>query len=401
MSFNRSTPHKLGNKPLPALTSLRFFVAVLVVTFHYMPREVGFMPLFRNIVNHGYVGVSIFFVLSGFILAYNYRDEQFSLREVRWRFYTRRIARIYPAMAASTLLHLPLFLYSLIVSLPPGSALLRGGAVTLLTLSLIQSWIPYSLGQLNAPSWTIAVEMFLYSSLPRSVLWLRSQSTRARLVTIFILVTLCWMPGIWLSHHPNTITHHDSIPDWLISPYPLKETWLNCFPLFHFPQFLLGALAWFSVADSRISEIRPTRAIAILAVLGISTLVVLAVPRGALPVLDMALNHGALAPVFSLAFIVFSLSPTAIPILGSPALVTLGEASYALYIFQMPIMALWALFLKRSHLLEAKPGSRFIIGLFILTGVALWCWRWEQKVRPRMVAWLERQWPWRPNLSLE
>jgi peptidoglycan/LPS O-acetylase OafA/YrhL len=60
-------------RPIPALTTLRFFAALLVVLFHHGQGLVAEMPGWcQVIVRGGYVGVPFFFVLSGFILAYNY-----------------------------------------------------------------------------------------------------------------------------------------------------------------------------------------------------------------------------------------------------------------------------------------------------------------------------------------
>lgn len=94
---------------IPALTSLRFYAAVLVFLFHYVPRDPAAESMLLNVLNHGYAGVSFFFVLSGFILAFNYMGTNWS-EAGRWRKYLlRRFTRIYPALAVSTLLSWPLF----------------------------------------------------------------------------------------------------------------------------------------------------------------------------------------------------------------------------------------------------------------------------------------------------
>ena len=58
---------------LGALTGLRFFAALLVV-FHHIPTDyAAWAPtLFHALAARGYVGVDVFFVLSGFILTYTY-----------------------------------------------------------------------------------------------------------------------------------------------------------------------------------------------------------------------------------------------------------------------------------------------------------------------------------------
>jgi len=60
--------------PLPTLTSLRFFAALNVVLFHLAPQcSNGYL---RNVVKSGPEMVEFFFVLSGFILAYVYIDDE-------------------------------------------------------------------------------------------------------------------------------------------------------------------------------------------------------------------------------------------------------------------------------------------------------------------------------------
>src|SRR5690606_25416330 len=80
---------------LRALTSLRFLAALWVVMFSAWPHlDVDFTPV---AVTKGYLGVEVFFVLSGFILSHVYleaagRREGFSYRGFLWA----RIARVFP-----------------------------------------------------------------------------------------------------------------------------------------------------------------------------------------------------------------------------------------------------------------------------------------------------------------
>ncbi|WP_155301176.1 acyltransferase family protein [Cupriavidus necator] len=82
------------------LTSLRLFLALWVLCRHwfhvYGPEGAFFNIGFTStLFDHGYLGVDGFFILSGFILAYNY--DPAPGKEIRWqRFIVARIARIYP-----------------------------------------------------------------------------------------------------------------------------------------------------------------------------------------------------------------------------------------------------------------------------------------------------------------
>ena len=68
--------------PLPALTGLRAVAAVWVVLFHYRDDLLALVPglaPFDTFMRAGYLGVDLFFPLSGFVLAYTYADRMRSL----------------------------------------------------------------------------------------------------------------------------------------------------------------------------------------------------------------------------------------------------------------------------------------------------------------------------------
>lgn len=56
---------------LPALTGVRFIAAFWVLCYHAVPRT-GLPAPVAAVVDAGYSGVSLFFVLSGFILTHAY-----------------------------------------------------------------------------------------------------------------------------------------------------------------------------------------------------------------------------------------------------------------------------------------------------------------------------------------
>src|ERR1035437_1893487 len=89
---------------LPSLTGLRFFLALWVVVFHLtspggpLGPTVATSPAWIcGLVRTGYVAVGVFFVVSGFVLSYNYPlGRRWSSREMA-SFGIARFARIYPA----------------------------------------------------------------------------------------------------------------------------------------------------------------------------------------------------------------------------------------------------------------------------------------------------------------
>src|ERR1019366_2259333 len=87
----------MGNtsrRPLRALHGLRFFAAFHVLAFHYAPVSPG--TRLAALVSRGPCSVSLFFVLSGFVLAYNYIDPASRPRIAPWPFCGRSLARICP-----------------------------------------------------------------------------------------------------------------------------------------------------------------------------------------------------------------------------------------------------------------------------------------------------------------
>src|SRR5262249_18879393 len=150
------------HKPeLPALTGSRFYAALIVFLSHAplipgMERMAGGKLIF----NSGVVGVACFFVLSGFILTYNYeatfRDGVG--RSSYFRFVWDRWTKIYPVHFLMLLVAIPLQIKS--PNLP-----LDWRAVPFHAL-LAQCWWPVArptfYQYLNVPSWSISCEWFFY-----------------------------------------------------------------------------------------------------------------------------------------------------------------------------------------------------------------------------------------------
>src|SRR5258708_486520 len=150
---------------LPALTSLRFFAAFHVVIFHFQAMQVLIGPAwFRKLSSIGYVGVSFFFVLSGFILVYTYAGRPLILKS----FWRARFARIYPAYAFSLLVMAPFFFFAVLTMNIPFFAWARGHLklASILVLSLLQAWVPPAALTWNAVAWSLSVEAFFYVLFP-------------------------------------------------------------------------------------------------------------------------------------------------------------------------------------------------------------------------------------------
>lgn len=108
-------PATLPSKPhYPILDGLRGVAAVVVVLFHIC--EANSTSRFTQIINHGYLAVDFFFLLSGFVIGYAYDD--------RWNnmsigsFFKRRLIRLQPMVVMGSIIG-ALFFYTQASSIFP------------------------------------------------------------------------------------------------------------------------------------------------------------------------------------------------------------------------------------------------------------------------------------------
>ena len=81
----------LASKPrYEILDGLRGVAAMLVVAFHLFETYSKGAPY--QIINHGYLAVDFFFVLSGFVIGYAYDDRWDKM--TTWGFFKRRLVRL-------------------------------------------------------------------------------------------------------------------------------------------------------------------------------------------------------------------------------------------------------------------------------------------------------------------
>ncbi len=149
---------------LRSLTTLRFFAALWVVMFAAWPHlDVGLVP---TAVTKGYLGVEVFFVLSGFILSHVYLEAAgpgrgFSYRGFLWA----RIARVYPLHLVTLAGMIALGAAATIAGLTVSESLLDWRSLTA-HLTLTHAWGLAASAAFNHPSWSISAEWFAYLSFP-------------------------------------------------------------------------------------------------------------------------------------------------------------------------------------------------------------------------------------------
>jgi peptidoglycan/LPS O-acetylase OafA/YrhL len=167
----------------PALTGLRAVAAYLVFFVHFIPA--GLSDWAARVIGQFYVGVGMFFVLSGFVIATRYQS---SVQWTRawWRYYVwRRAARIYPIF----LLLNGITLAYVYLPVPPDK-----GANSLLLVLLSQSLLhgfSRTLKFVGIPqAWSLTVEECFYFSAPILLLAWRRWGSKAAAVFVLSVLSL-------------------------------------------------------------------------------------------------------------------------------------------------------------------------------------------------------------------
>jgi peptidoglycan/LPS O-acetylase OafA/YrhL len=228
---------------LEALTSLRFFLTTMLVWAHAGPLLGA-----TNLPGEAMWGMSqclaAFFVLSGFVLFYNYFDRCSTDRE-RHNFIMARFARILPLYAFTSLFF--------ILTVPATSwAAAQGPALLLQFVAkclALQAWIlpDIRLLSLNPPSWSISTEFFFYLIFPFLLInWERNW--KAKLGGALGLVGFCAV--IATIHKPEIIIYGMG-PEyhWLLCTNPLAR-------LFEFVLGMATAYAFLKLSKREIPSTR-------------------------------------------------------------------------------------------------------------------------------------------------
>ncbi len=366
-------PHRTfstGKKNFDALTGLRFFAALGVVLYHFTDDMMASGPkAVAHVIDSGFVAVSFFYILSGFVLSYSYVDREGTVSGTRRSFWAARFARIYPAYLLAFLIAAPFHVLWAFRVNPVHTALFKLSTGALAVLSMQQAWTPWTAWYWNYPAWSVSVEAFFYLAFPFVAPALKKFNLKtcvAAMASLWLLslvvpVTLCLTRG-----------YIPVIGDRI-------QMAVEYTPLLRLPEFLIGLLLGrVYVLGFRF---RPTIAKTVALLSGAALLACLAlgpsIPR---PVLA----NGLLAPLFAL--LIYSLAEGEgwlARCLSLPFLVLLGEASYGIYILQIPV----------SYVLRVPPPhhsfATFGLYLIALIGTALLSWRFvESPLRGRLRHWL-------------
>lgn len=173
-----------------SLTSLRFIFAMMVFGAHCYVIDDFFNAHFFK---EGFAGVSFFFVLSGFIISYNYQYKLQEHKIDKKTFWAARTARIYP-------LH---WLTLFIAAILGGNYVIASGgfdwaAHFLTSLTLTNAYIPKEdfYFSFNSPSWSLCCEQLFYFCFPFLI---PLATKRKRLLHAFLVMAIIVIIGMYLT----------------------------------------------------------------------------------------------------------------------------------------------------------------------------------------------------------
>ena len=300
-----------ASRKLDQLTVTRFIAALSVVLFHGR-QQLGALQ-YVPMLTAGPTAVGYFFVLSGFVMALAYYRPgiPFDFRN----YWLARFSRIYPVYILAFVLTCLHFLSILSKIKPPK---------IWANIFLYQAWVPDYALSFNIAAWSLSVEAFFYLLLPLLLLWAMRRSAR-QVISISV--------GFWVISqllHAFLMTRLG----------PDSENFLAYFPLFHLNSFLFGLAGgiWYLTYSSRLAVSQRLNRIYLVAALGLFLL--LLTLRGYVPAFprSFSLDAGLLAPLFLIIILTLAMDTSRLSQrLSHTWLVTLGDASYALYILHVPI----------------------------------------------------------------
>lgn len=395
---------------LTGLTSVRLWAASMVVTVHYLAVWPTDNSILLTILSNGGMWVAFFFVLSGFILAWNYHGEFAPAGPgerkppplppgAYRRFLQRRMARLYPMYLLCLVVLTGAYFVEGFALAPfpnPGPLVLVTSWIT--NLLALQVWVPNQIFHeyWNTPAWTVSVEMAFYLCFPFVLARMpRGEKALPAAVVIFLA-------GALMTFVVSYFIYPGSGPDNVVLVMALIRL-----PVANFWVFLFGAavgLAWVHRAAclaeaERSGESAPgngrslgaTVALALLFSVTLFWRFVVPYPPAEEGFLGFLLwtftrydGFYVYVPLFgALIYLLAGNRHHLAGFFARPTVYFLGEASYALYLWHWLIL----LFFRKYGVVSASPRLALVASLAVSAILAILSYRYvEEPLRRRLTA---------------
>lgn len=326
-------PQQHANRYIPSIDGLRALAVMAVLFFH-----VDF-----EWASGGFIGVDVFFVISGFLITRNIMHERDAGSWSLSNFYLRRVARLFPALFATIVCTL---LAAWWVLSPSDLARLgQSSMMAVLSVGNIFFWLESGYFDANSATkpllhtWSLAVEEQFYLVWPTMLILMLRLPWRLMIAALLILATVSLASAyLFLRIDPTAV--------FFLAPFRIH-------------QFAVGALiamvGW--MPRKWLSSL-----ISIISVLGIAAVCVWATASS--PYLYSAVMPALLAG----GMILTSRSLFAERVLATPAAVWLGRRSYSIYLAHWPIIVLWKM---NTDLAFSMSEKILAVIISIIAGVLL------------------------------
>jgi peptidoglycan/LPS O-acetylase OafA/YrhL len=322
---------------VPALTGLRAIAAGMIFFYHWFFNKAKSLPLIlRAPFDVGYVAVSIFFALSGFLLTTRYY-QAFEQQQITYGSYlAKRFIRIYPVY------FVVLTLFAMALS-KPVEMVPRGARAIVATYTLTQALFPSLVLLGTQVGWTLTLEVMFYLVAPGMMRWMgRGTSLLAVVLRASALGFTAIALGLLLARLPFA----EWLPDTLVGA---PDTYILHFTIFgHLPDFLAGMVCGLVLLrrDAYPRLERHTGKLIWLSAVGVFALFVildvstaeLGSPLNRTLAFGVALLGSTL--ILGLAFDRSHTHPIA-RALGSRVIVYLGSISYPFFLIQLTEPCQW------------------------------------------------------------
>jgi peptidoglycan/LPS O-acetylase OafA/YrhL len=347
---------------IKALTGLRIIAAVWVVLFHFRPllREAapGFRDALAPVLNCGAQGVDLFFILSGFVLTWNYFDR------MGWSWSTRgtlhflwlRLARVWPVYLVTLHLAALWVIFTLHVGHVPSQDVSGLTAVSYVRqILLVQLWFqPYFDGSSwDGPAWSISAEWLAYLLFGGLVLVIfrMARATRAR--------SLMWL-AVAASLPPVVLL-------LLSGQFYTPWSWLPRIVM----QFIAGALVAAAVGRLRLTD-RGSRGAGYVSLLLMAAIVALLYRFDAHPLHGVQDTGGLVDVLFVPLVMTLAIGAGSLPALLSTRLMVFGgQVSFCVYMVHELVHTAWIWAAAQFQLtLQGGAGKLIVAGLLAITLIA-------------------------------